>query len=255
MSLWDWVQAGLGGTDTSLADYKGSYKVTTGTTLGSYIGGRHTHVFGPDIRMVVDPEELLAQTLPPSVTAVASGLTGNALFTFGTMTTATYVGPKVDIHRAPKMSRVSSPFRVGLAEDEQADPLNKASAIAVAALSTLAIASAAGFELAMYIHYRDFTDSTKGPGPAPKLFATASYAIPSRSLAIVKVVETSSCYGSWAEASLIRAGETAVWNGTITACRNRIAAIREAFLAWQERRTQQADEAVVEVTHEIEGEE
>jgi len=45
MSIWDWAQGGMGIGDTTIGDFKGSYKVTAGTALSAFFGGRHTHLF------------------------------------------------------------------------------------------------------------------------------------------------------------------------------------------------------------------
>jgi hypothetical protein len=259
MSLWDWAQAGIGIADTSIDDYKGSYKVTAGTALSAYFGGRHTHIYGPEVKFVCDPEDVLGQLLPPWLMAGASGLTSNATFVYGSSTSATYIGPKVDIQRAPKISRVSKKFvtkpGVGNAgtwtENEEADALDKASAAAVAVLSLLALATAASLELAMYIHYRQFTDSSSGPGPESKSMAVASYAIPSRLMAIMKVVETSACYGSWAEVSMIKATGVAGWEATAAGCRNLIERMQAAYIEWQERRAAAALAAAEEAVEEV----
>ncbi len=250
MGIWDWVQTGIGIHNPSPSSFKGSYKVTVGTGLLSFMGGRHTHVFGPDARLVVDPEELLDQFLPPWLTALTSGLCGNATFVYGTNTTATYVGPKVDIQRAPRISRISKSFlaRKGKGDhgewtETQDDPIDTAAAAAVAVLSLLAIAAAATFEIYMYVHYRDFSDEKGGPAETPMLMAIGSYAIPSRLLAFMQWLETKGCYASWAEVSLIDGVRKARWDAYLDARREKARIAEQRRAEAERRRIEEADRA------------
>ena len=54
MPFFDWLEAGGVRPDW----FKGSCKVTIGDALGGYFGARHTHIFGPEIKLICDPEDL-----------------------------------------------------------------------------------------------------------------------------------------------------------------------------------------------------
>ena len=261
MSIWDWVDVGLASKKASLTKYKGSYNVTAGTALGAYFGGRHTHVFGADVRVVVDPEEQLFRALPtPKIPALLSGLTSNAAFVYGSSTSATYIGPKVDIRRAPTITRVSDQWVTRRGQgvngrwtegDQEDDPLDKASANAVRVLSVLALATAAALELAVYIKYRNSTDGSVGAG----LMAVASYGIPSRLYAVIKGIEAGACYASWSEVSSIQCGELMLVSAMVSAIERAKEARRErARLAELRRLEALIQQASRDAEEEISGE-
>jgi len=96
-------------------DFPGSFSVTLGTSLTSCIyGGRQTHIFGDEIKFVVDYETLIASLLgqiPGGVGefldaqfgslayAVLGGTGGNITMGLGNNASCAYVGPKYAIDR------------------------------------------------------------------------------------------------------------------------------------------------------------
>jgi hypothetical protein len=189
--------------------YKGTFAVTIGDAIAGIIGQRQTHIFGPDIKLVVDVEDMLANLvekipgmapLSPMMGALA-GIGGNVGCYYGSNISFTYVGPKVDIRRAPEMKKTSGTIFGDAQYDGPthtlfADTLAKAAAAAgpagaaaapptpgklaklkpfvtyensckllVTGLSTILAAATAGIEIAMRVKYSQFGKSAP-PGSA-----------------------------------------------------------------------------------------
>lgn len=145
----------------SFENYKGSFGVTTGTALSAFYGSRHTHIFGSEIKFICDPEDVLAGKLgkiAPMVSALVSGIGGNTTYTCGTATGLTYFGPKTDILRGEAIKRTSQKL-FGTFSEAAASHHNKvdtAIKVAVAALTLLLFAVAAGMEMYIRVHYSQF---------------------------------------------------------------------------------------------------
>lgn len=207
MSFWDWVNVGkVDATDKSFDNYKGSFGVTTGTTVGGYYGSRHTHIFGSEIKIICDPEDVLAGKLgaiAPLVSALISGIGGNTTYTYGTATGLTAFGPKADILRGKAIKRTSDTL-FGTFTEAKASNHNKLDAaikVAVAALTLLLFAVAAGMELYIRVHYEEFNPkSNKDCNRTTEMLATLDYTLTSRIMALIRLLEVNSTWGELAEA-------------------------------------------------------
>jgi hypothetical protein len=194
MSVWDWVEVGLSEHHLEIPAMKGSFGVTVGDAVAGFFGARHAHVFGADIKLVCDPEDMLFGKLEsylPGVAAILGGTGGNTTFVYGCNVTATYVGPKFEIRRAPSITkttdyviaRVGSPPVV----KDPPDPIDEAMVIAVTVLSVLLCAVPAALELVFVIIYKGH------PPPEGDELAAAlklcAYMITSRLMALLKMLE------------------------------------------------------------------
>jgi hypothetical protein len=214
MSVWDWVEGGLIDHDKSIPAMGGSFGVTIGDALAGFFGARHTHIFGPDIKLVADPEDMLMGKLEhflPGVAQLLAGVGGNVTFCYGTNLTATYVGPKMEIRRAPAISKTTDYQLPRIKADGPAsadgvpplDPIDPELLAAVAALSVLVICVPAALELAMRFKYPAFGskaasdhETIEGYGKSPDILKYCSYMITSRLMALLKMLEDK---GSWAQ--------------------------------------------------------
>jgi hypothetical protein len=216
MSVWDWVETGLANNHVELPAMTGSFGVTIGDAVSGFFGARHTHIFGPDIKLVADPEDMLMGKLEhflPGVAQLLAGVGGNVTFCYGTNLTATYVGPKMEIRRAPTISkttdyvlpRVKASGPVTSAGVPPVDPVDEAMLAAVAALSVLVICVPAALELAIRFKYPAYgskptTDEQKetieGYGNSPGVLKLCAYMVTSRLMALLKMLEDK---GSWAQ--------------------------------------------------------
>ena len=111
MSLLDIVEAVGEGTHKELIPgMTGSFNVTIGDAVAGFYGSRHTHIFGGEIKLVCDPEDLLMGKIAhylPLTSALLAGIGGNATFVYAQNTTMIYGGPKFDVRRAPSISKSS----------------------------------------------------------------------------------------------------------------------------------------------------
>jgi hypothetical protein len=215
MSLFDWVELGYAIKGEQVPIFTGSFNVTIGDAVMGFYGARHTHVFGPDVRLVCDPFDMPLgplTTLLPFVSSLMAGATGNVVFTYGTNLGATYVGPVVTIRRGANIAKTSD--NVALAKDQllartragapagqppavplDADPVDYAISIAGAALSTLLCAAAAGLELALRFKYPEYGKPAPdkgvlaGYGQTPVLLRALIQTITSRLMGLLTTLE------------------------------------------------------------------
>lgn len=197
MSVWDWVEVGLQDHGVELDGMKGSLSITAGDALQGFFGARHAHVFGSDIKLVCDPEDMLMGKLEhylPGVAAILGGVGGNTTFVYGTNLTATYVGPKMEIRRAPVVNKTTDyvlPLLPKKAVTGGAAPppdeVDVPLAVAVGALSALICAVPAALEMALLIVYKGHLP------PAGSEFISkmklAAYMITTRLMAFLKLLE------------------------------------------------------------------
>jgi hypothetical protein len=199
MSVWDWVEVGLSDHHTEIEGMKGSFAVTAGDAVSGFFGARHAHIFGSEIKLVCDPEDMLwgkVEHYLPGVAAVLGGIGGQATFVYGSNITATYVGPKVEIRRAPVVNKTSDyvlPMVKKPGANPPADAVDPAMAIAVGALSTLLCAVPAALEMVLAIKYKGHLPDDDDSIPKMKL---AAYMITTRMMALLKLLEDK---GSWAQ--------------------------------------------------------
>lgn len=221
MPFFDWVE--LCGCHPE--NFKGSCSVTVGDALSGYFGARHTHIFGPEIKMVCDLEDMTLGQLDeciPLVSALALGVGGNVTWVYGSNTTATYVGPKMEIRRAKSITKTSKHVvaRVGPDPDESEEsdesesqepaPIDKATCAAVTVLSVLLAGVSAALELAIHFQYNEM-QSTKdnddlseeqkeqkceGYEETIENLKIISYTVSGRLMALLKTIEHK---GSWSE--------------------------------------------------------
>jgi hypothetical protein len=209
MSVFDWVAMGCNAADSEAIDknYPGSFAVTAGDALGCFYGSRTAHIIGPDIKLMCDPEDILAGLLPEKLNLLAGllgGISGNVTFCYGSNLTATYIGPKGEIRRGESWSKVSEsllgtaiykgPGAPAAGKPEAADAATDA---AVFALSVLMLLTTAALEIAAKITY---------PHDSPK-FALASGMISSRLMALMKELERCCSLAEFAELYLEGAGK------------------------------------------------
>ena len=208
MPFFDWIE--LGGYHPE--NFSGKCGVTIGDTLAACFGARHTHIFGPEIKLVCDPEDLVIGRLEeylPVASALFSGLGGNVTWVYGSNVSATYVGPKVDIRRAPTLGKTSDnviartkrPDIVAKYSKEKKDPIDKATVAVVSVLSVLAVGVSAALDLVIHFQYNELNDTKdeekrKGYEHTIETLKVCSYTISGRLLALLKLVEEQ---GSWAE--------------------------------------------------------
>lgn len=205
MSLFDWLTSGLKRWGVDIPWFSGSYSSTMGDALSVYFGGRHTHIFGSEIKLVCDPEDMalgaLAESMP-LFTALLAGVGGQTTFVYGTNCLATYVGPKVEIRRAPTAGKTSDNI---IARDKGAgtggkpDPVDTGTCVAVATMSILLCATAAALELALHFKYPAWGSgdelAEEKYGTTPDKLVTSNDMIADRLMALLKELE---CKGTWA---------------------------------------------------------
>lgn len=213
MSLLDIVEAvGEGTHKEIIPGMKGSFNVTIGDAVSGFYGSRHTHIFGADIKLVCDPEDLLMGKVAhylPLTSALLAGIGGNATFVYAQNTNMIYGGPKTDIRRAPSVSK-NSDFVLphagatpgGAGQMGAAAEIDKGLLFGVAALSTLVVAVPAVMELMIRFKYPQFGSSSasqetlEGYGETPNILKLCAYAVTSRLMDFLKTFEES---GTWAE--------------------------------------------------------
>lgn len=217
MSLFDWVEMGFGDHNRELSWFKGSLNITIGDVLQGKFGASHEHVFGPKITLVCDPEDMLLNKLDkfmPLTSGLLAGVGGRVDFNYGTVFKGDYVGPKVDVRRAPNRSKTSDNVLHHVKDDTGAetDEIDKATSIAAAALSVLVVGTAAALELALHFAYPKFgstspgdKETIEGYGKAPELLRVCSYTITTRLMALLKVLEEKSTFADFGQQFLLEA--------------------------------------------------
>lgn len=216
MPFFDWLE--LCGVHPKW--FKGSVSSTVGDALFGFFGARHTHIFGPDIKLVCDPEDMLVgsflEEALPLLSALMSGIGGNANFVYGGNTSATYVGPKVDICRAEAVSRTSPSMKAVIGDT---DVIDKAVAKAVIALSTLMCLAAAGYDMAIHVLYEE---DEKGNEEIIEALKVASYTVTGRLMALLKLMEEKSVWAEyavrWSEDGVYLLGQIGLATPLLTIC-------------------------------------
>lgn len=204
MSVWEWVDVGLMNHDVELEPMKGSFAVTTGDAVAGFFGSRQAHIYGGDIKLVCDPEDMLFGKLEhflPGAAAILGGVGGNTTWVYGSNFTATYVGPKMEIRRAPAINkttdyviaRAASPPTVKVPPDE----IDAAMAVAVGVLSVLICAVPAAMDLTFKVLYREHPPA-EGDHLATKLKFVAVM-VTTRLMALLKMLEEKGSCAQFAE--------------------------------------------------------
>ena len=199
MSLFDWVELGAQALPAKwtkwLEAFKGSCTITVGDVLNGTFGSVQSHVFGGNVDLVFDPEDMFADhVIGGKAAALLSGSGGNVLWVYGSSVSATYVGPKIDIHRAESISRTAPNLKKIASEKVkpgQSDEIDDATARAVKVFSVLICTVAATFDLAVYLtHKEDCSERTV------ENLKILSYSLTSRLIAMLKDLEEKA---TWAE--------------------------------------------------------
>lgn len=203
MSLLDIVEAvGEGTNKTLIPNMTGSFNVTIGDAVAGIFGARHTHIYGGEIKLVCDPEDFLLGQVAhkiPTISALLGGIGGQATFVYAQNTSATYGGPKVDIRRAPSISkqtdyiipRAGKPATVS----DPPDPVDGVMCAAVTVLSVLVIAVPAVMELMIRFKYPQYgsaaasQETLEGYGETPGILKLCAYAVTSRLMELLKQLE------------------------------------------------------------------
>ncbi len=204
MSLWDWVEVGLMDHHTELPAMKGSFAVTTGDAVAGFFGTRHAHIYGGDIKLVCDVEDMLLGKLEhfcPAATAVLGGIGGNTTWVYGSNFTATYVGPKMEVRRAPAINKTTDYVIArsvgGPSLIDPPDPIDAAMAFAVGALSALMCLVPAAMEIVYVVLYKG------GPPDAEDHLASklklVAILVTTRLMAFLKLLEEKGSCGQFAE--------------------------------------------------------
>lgn len=217
MSAFDWVECGLINKDAHIPAMGGSFGVTIGDALSGFFGARHSHIFGADIKLVADPEDMLMGKLEsflPGVAQLLGGIGGNVTFCYGTNMTATYMGPKVEIRRAPanskttdyQLPRLKASGPVTKSGVPPLDPIDPELLAAVAVLSILIICVPAALELAIRFKYPLYgsksasdEEAVEGYGKAPEIMKLCAYMVTSRLMGLLKMLEDKGSWGQFAE--------------------------------------------------------
>ncbi|MEQ8790291.1 MAG: hypothetical protein RIC55_28605 [Pirellulaceae bacterium] len=211
MSLFDWVELGFADHDHSLEWFTGSFGVTIGDSIAATFGASYSHVFGPKVTLVCDPEDMLLSKLDealPLVTGLLAGVGGNFNLNYSSVFNGTYFGPVVNVRRAPHDDKTSDNIlaykkQIDPASGAETDVVDKATSIAAAALSVLINAVAAALDLAIHFVYPKFGSKSEsdestieGYGKTPEILKICCYTITSRLMAMLKMLEEK---GSWAD--------------------------------------------------------
>ena len=212
MSVWEWVETGLINNDKSIPAMTGSFNVTIGDALNGIFGAQHNHIFGSYVNLICDPEDMLLGQLDkclPVVSALLGGIGGNTVFTYGSSTAATYVGPAYTIQRAPSVNKTSNYVLPHVKASGPAsaagvppvDPIDTAMLAAVAALSVLIICVPAALELTIRFKYPKYgsgeedEETEETYGKSPEILKLCAYMITSRLMSFLRMLEEK---GSWA---------------------------------------------------------
>jgi hypothetical protein len=185
--LFNWMEGGKlaasGGHMEfgALGAYKGSFSFTLGNAVSSVLGPRNTHLYGPDIKLMFDPQDILenmasSASLAPikalgAIAQLFSGISGNTTFGYGSKMDFTYFGPKGEVRRGPKWEKVSETllgeatfkgptFSTTTVTDSDVATKLKANdgkiRIFVGILSTILISGTMAIEIALKIKYPSF---------------------------------------------------------------------------------------------------
>jgi hypothetical protein len=212
--------SGSGGAERFARNFCGSYSVTLGDAVFAFYGERDTHVFGNDIKLVVNGSAggiggflglFLGEWTLPFLRLL--GLGGDASFCYGARTSITYGGPTTTIQRGPVIRKSTSrplgndvglpslyPFELGAAQPKEptgveAADMDVKTVRAVTALSRLLTCATAASELAVRFKYPDYDPKKDQHGfdtPAilNKVFTQLSRTI----MAVIYGIETASIY-------------------------------------------------------------
>ncbi len=205
MPFFDWLEA----RGVRPEWFSGSVGVTIGDSLNGTFGASHAHVFGADVKLVCDPEDLIMgrlESVLPLTAGLLSGVGGTTTFVYGSNTGATYVGPKMDICRAESINKTSDNILAHVRkkpEDggEETDEIDIAMSVAVAAFSVVMCATAAALDLAIRFQYEEMqntksAEQKKHCEETIEKLKIASYTVTGRIMALLKTLEEK---GSWAE--------------------------------------------------------
>ncbi len=193
MPFFDWLE--MGGVHPSW--FKGSCNVTVGDALSGTFGASHTHIFGADVKLVCDPEDLVMGRIEkylPLVSNLLSGMGGCTTWVYGSSTSATYVGPQMSIRRAHHIDKTSDNILARKKNDEGKEVIDVAMAVVVGLGSVLMCATAAGLDLAIRFIYEEMenTKSTETKEHCEKVIETLkvlSYTLTGRIMALLKTLE------------------------------------------------------------------
>jgi hypothetical protein len=210
MSAWfDWIGLAAAAKGEEVSWYKGSYAVTTGDAFAGFFGSRTAHLFGPDVKLVVDLEDLGANLFPllGALADVVAGIGGNVTYCYGTNLTATYFGPKAEIRRGPTWSKTAdslfSPYKFtgpGQPAPANPDPADKAVDAAVLVLTLLLWGVTAGVELTIKLKYIGLNaSSAKETNFEMGLMASLGGIVSSRLMALIKGIENACALGKYGE--------------------------------------------------------
>ena len=192
MPFFDWLEVG----GVRPEGFTGAYNVTIGDVLNGTFGAQHNHIFGPDIKLVCDPEDLVMgriESLLPLAAGLLSGVGGAATWVYGSNLGATYVGPKMEITRAKSIQKTSTNI-LAYKTGAQSDKIDLAMSAAVAALSVIMCAAAAALDLAIRFEYEEMED-TKSKEKKEKYerviedLKVACYTVTGRIMALLKTLE------------------------------------------------------------------
>jgi hypothetical protein len=200
--------------------------VTIGDAISGFIGGRHTHLFGPEIKLVFDVEDMLNELLaPPAIApllAAVSGMGGAANFFYGGNASFTYVGPKVEVRRCANIGKTADSIfgpskftgegptifetlakerpSTAAAAGIAASVYEHSCQLLVAGLSLILAGATAGIELAMRLKYSQYGKSTteEGYGQTPEFLNSLLYTLEPRIMKFIQIVEYSAVYADYA---------------------------------------------------------
>lgn len=212
MSMFDWVAGGLIKAKVETPGFAGSYATTCGDAVAGFFGSRHAHIFGPDVKLVCDIEDMIVThgieggLKMPIAAALLAGIGGNVTFVYGSNTTATYVGPKMEIRRAENVTKTTDNIVAKVAGE---DVVDTATVAVVTVLSVLTCATAMAFELAIHFAYPKFGSTAAADretiehyGALPETLKLCVIMITTRLMALLKYFED---LGSWANLAELHA--------------------------------------------------
>jgi hypothetical protein len=206
MGMFDWVAAGLLNKGVETPGFAGTYGTTMGDALAGFFGSRHAHIFGPDVKLVCDIEDIIVThgveggLHLPFLAALLAGVGGNVTFVYGSNTTATYIGPKMEVRRAESITKTSDNI---LARVGATDEVDTGTAVAVGLLSALICATSAALEMAIHFKYPKYGSTSSADqetiesyGKLPEILKMCVVTITTRLMAILKLIEDA---GTWAD--------------------------------------------------------
>lgn len=193
MGLFDAVAMGEAASGHEVDALKGTLSVTIGDVLQAMIlGGRQTHIFGPNLQFVADPNEIMGALLHnfPFISALALGMEGNSNFVFGHNTSATYGGPQYTIQRCHHTKFIYKAGIAGLEGVGDACPTDATYATLVKVTAALALLTALALDLTIHLAYPSFGGPTQhGPEQIPDVLKNISWDVVSRVLALLVWIE------------------------------------------------------------------